>query len=149
MISSIAPRRSLPLFRTNWGNYIVIRNVIIIFAFSTTEIMFEDWQERIKKNPQVYKGLLWDVNTSNLNDDDWQRMKLFVVHRVVELGDTSDWYAIFKLYGGFDGVREAIKQIRSVLHPRNESFVRLVFDLKKEDLICYERKRLRELHLNS
>jgi hypothetical protein len=111
--------------------------------------MFEDWQEQINENPKVYKGLLWDVDTSKMTDDDWQRMRLFVVHRVVEFGDVNDWYAIFKLYGGFDGVRETIKQIRDVLLPRNESFVRLVFKLKKEDLICYERKRLRELHLNS
>jgi len=111
--------------------------------------MFQDWKKRIKDNPQVSKWLLWDVNTANMTDEDWQRMKLFVVHRVVELGDENDWYAIFNLYGGFDGVRETIKQIRSVLHPRNESFIRTVFNLKKEDLICYERKRLRELHLNS
>jgi len=111
--------------------------------------MFNDWQKRIKNNPQVFKGLLWDVNTSNMTDDDWQRMKLFVVQRVIERGKEDDYYAIFKLYGGPEGVREIIKQIRTVLNPRNESFVCAVFDLKKEDLICYERRRLRELHLNS
>jgi len=111
--------------------------------------MFQDWEERIKDNPQVSKWLLWDVNTTNLTDEDWQRMKLFVVERVVRLGKESDWYAIFKLYGGPEGVREIIKQIRSILEPRNESFVRTVFNLKKEDLICYERKRLRDLYLNS
>ena len=111
--------------------------------------MFNDWKERIKDNPQVFKGLLWDVNTSNMTDDDWQRMKLLVVQRVIELGEENDYYAIFKLYGGPEGVREIIKQIRSVFHPKNEAFVRTVFNLKKEDLICYERKRLRELHLNS
>jgi hypothetical protein len=76
-------------------------------------------------------------------------MKLFVVERVVRLGEESDWYAIFKLYGGLEGVREIIKQIRSILEPRDESFVRTVFDLNKEDLICYERQRLKELYLNS
>jgi len=111
--------------------------------------MFNDWKERIKDNPQIFKGLLWDVNTSNMTDDDWQRMKLFVVQRVIERGKEDDYYAIFKLYGGPKGVREIIKQIRSVLHPKDESFVRTVFNLKKEDLICYERRRLRELHLNS
>ena len=111
--------------------------------------MFQDWKVRIKDNPQVFKGLLWDVNTSNMKDDDWQRMKLLVVQRVIELGDENDYYAIFKLYGGPDGVREIIKQIRSMFSPVNEAFIRTVFNLKKEDLICYERKRLRELHLNS
>lgn len=111
--------------------------------------MFQDWKKRIKENPQVYKGLLWDIDTSKMTDEDWQRMKLFVVQRVVELGDENDFYAIFKLYGGPKGVREIIKRIRTVMSPRNEAFVRTVFNLKKEDLICYERKRLREEHLNS
>ena len=111
--------------------------------------MFQDWKERIKDNPQVYKGLLWDINTSNMTNEDWNRMRLFIVERVVRYGRESDYYAIFRLYGGPAGVREIIKQIRSVLEPKDEAFVRLVFNLKKEDLICYERKRLREIHLNS
>ena len=111
--------------------------------------MFDDWKERIKDDPKVFKGLLWDVDTSKMTDDDWQDMKLLVVQRVIELGDMNDFYAIFKLYGGPKGVRNIIKQIRSILHPVNEAFVKTVFNLKKEDLICYERKRLREIHLNS
>jgi hypothetical protein len=111
--------------------------------------MFDDWKERIKDNPQVNKVLLWDVNTSKMTDEDWQWMKLFVVTRVVEFGQVNDYYAIFRLYGGIEGVREIIKQIRTVLDPKDEAFVRTVFNLKKEDLICYERKRLRVEHLNS
>jgi len=111
--------------------------------------MFQDWKTRIKDNPQVSEWLLWDINTSKMTAESWQRMKLFVVQRVIELGKENDYYAIFRLYGGPEGVREIIKQIRSVLHPKDEAFVRTVFNLKKEDLICYERKRLREKHLNS
>ena len=113
------------------------------------DIMFEDWKERIKDNPQVFKGLLWDVNTSKMTDKDWQKMKLFVVQRVVERGRENDYYAIFKLYGGPDGVREIIKQIRIVLDPAVEAFVMKAFDLKKENLIGYECRRLREEYLNS
>ena len=111
--------------------------------------MFQDWKERIKENPQVFTGLLWDVNTSNMTNQDWQDMKLLVVQRVIELGDENDYYAIFKLYGGPNGVRDIIKQIRSAFSPKNEAFIRTIFNLKREDLICYERKRLREIHLNS
>ena len=111
--------------------------------------MFQDWKTKIKDNPQICKGLLWDVNTSNMTDERLRKMKLLVVQRVIELGEEEDYYAIFRLFGGPKGVREIIKQIRSVLHPKDEAFVRRVFNLKKEDLICYERKRLRELHLNS
>jgi len=111
--------------------------------------MFQDWKDRIKDNPKVFEGLLWDVNTSEMTDEDWQNMKLLVVQRVIELGKENDYYAIFKLYGGPKGVREIIKQIRSVFSPVDEAFVRTVFNLKKDDLICYERKRLREKLLNS
>jgi len=111
--------------------------------------MFEDWKERIKDNPQVFKGLLWDINTSKMTDESWQRMKLFVVQRVIERGSANDYYAIFKLYGGPEGVREIIKQIRTIFSPKNEAFVLTVFNLKKEDLISYECKRLKEEYLNS
>jgi hypothetical protein len=111
--------------------------------------MFNDWKEKIQDNPQIFKGLLWDVNTSNMTDEDWQAMKLLVVQRVIERGDENDFYAIFKLYGGPEGVREIIKQIRAVLDPVDENFIRVIFDLKKEDLICYERKRLRNIYLSS
>ncbi|MDR2911589.1 MAG: hypothetical protein LBV47_09570 [Bacteroidales bacterium] len=111
--------------------------------------MFQDWKERIKENPQVSKVLLWDVDTAKMTDENWQKMKRFVVQRVIELGEESDFYAIFRLYGGPEGVREIIKQIRSKFSTIDEAFIRTVFNLKKEDLICYERKRLRELHLNS
>ena len=57
--------------------------------------MFNDWKERIKDNPQVSPHLLWDVNTSEMTDEDWQNMKLLVVQRVIELGEENDYYAIF------------------------------------------------------
>jgi hypothetical protein len=76
-------------------------------------------------------------------------MKMFVVQRVIERGSENDYYAIFKLYGGPEGVREIIKNIRTIFSPMNESFVLTVFNLNKEDLISYECKRLKEEYLNS
>lgn len=111
--------------------------------------MFQDWKKRIKEDPQVSPHLLWDVDVSKMTAKDWQDMRLLVVQRVIERGSENDFYAIFKLYGGPKGVREIIKQIRSMFDPVDEAFVRTVFNLKKEDLICYERKRLREIYLNS
>jgi hypothetical protein len=49
--------------------------------------MFQDWKERIKDNPQVFKCLLWDVDTLKMTDEDWQNMKLLVVQRVIEFGE--------------------------------------------------------------
>ena len=38
--------------------------------------MFKDWEQRIKDNPQVSKFLLWDIDMSNLTDEDMQKMKV-------------------------------------------------------------------------
>jgi hypothetical protein len=108
--------------------------------------MFQDWEKKIEGNPQVSSHLLWDINPAEI---DWYAMKKLIVQRVLERGTVEDFYAIFRLYGGIEGVREIIKEIPAVLSPRDETFALRVFHLKKEDLQCYTRKRLREEHLNS
>jgi hypothetical protein len=108
--------------------------------------MFRDWEKKINDNMQVSKHLLWEYN---YNAFDFDAGKVLVVQRVIERGWEKDYYAIFKLYGGIEGVREIIKQIPAPLTPKDEAFVMTVFDLKKEDLQCYTRKQLREKHLNS
>jgi hypothetical protein len=108
--------------------------------------MFQDWKEKIQENPQLSPHLLWDIDQSNMDLD---AMKKLIVQRVIERGWENDYYAIFKLYGGIDGVKQIIKELPVVLSPKDEAFVLSVFKLKKEDLQCYIRKQLREKHLNS
>jgi len=106
--------------------------------------MFQDWKTKIKDNPQVSLHLLWDVDKSKI---DWDKMKNFVVQRVIERGDVDDFYAIFRLYGGPEGVREIVKKLPAFYDPRDEALARVLFDLKKKDLECYKRIRLRKKHL--
>lgn len=106
--------------------------------------MWTDWKEKIKENPTVSKWLLWDYDYDNI---DWQDMRLGVVERVLELGNTNDFYAIFRLYGGIDGVRETLKEVRHLSVPAMD-IACVLFDLKKEELGCYVRKQLRENYLN-
>jgi hypothetical protein len=108
--------------------------------------MFQDWEKKTKGNRTISVHLLWDINRTNI---DWQAMRKLVVQRVIERGTEEDFYAIFDLYGGIEGVREIVKEIPAVLSPKDETFALRVFHLKKEDLQCYTRKRLREEHLNS
>jgi hypothetical protein len=68
---------------------------------------------------------------------------------VIERGWENDYYAVFNLYGGVKGVREMIKEISGQLHPKDEAFVCAVFNLKKEDLQCYTKKRLKAERLTS
>ena len=106
--------------------------------------MFQDWKERVKDNPQISPHLLWDVDQSKLN---WDKMKVFIVERVIERGDENDFYAIFKLYGGPKGVREIVKKT-SFSDPKDEALARTLFNLKTKDLECYKRKLLRKKHLD-
>ncbi|MDR1884189.1 MAG: hypothetical protein LBR26_15620 [Prevotella sp.] len=108
--------------------------------------MFDDWKEKIKDNPEVSRHLLWEYDFDRI---DWEEMKYTVVQRVIERGWMNDFYAIFRLYGGIAGVREIIKDLPEFQNPKDLSFVCNVFNLKKEDLLCYTRKRLREIHINS
>jgi hypothetical protein len=102
--------------------------------------MFQDWKKKIRTNPQVSKQLLWDIDYDTF---DFYKGRRLVVRRVIERGWENDYYAVFNLYGGIKGVREIIKEIPGQLHPKDEAFVRAVFNLKKEDLLCYTKKRLK------
>ncbi|MDR2937398.1 MAG: hypothetical protein LBU92_00485, partial [Prevotellaceae bacterium] len=90
--------------------------------------------------------LLWDMD---MKDFDWQKCKSIVVERVIERGTDQDFYTIFRMYGGVNGVREIAKNIKHFRWAWDATFVSMVFDIKKEDMECYKRKRLREALLNS
>lgn len=96
------------------------------------------------QNDQLRKSLLWEYNLDQFN---WDNMRILVVQRVIERGRMSDFYAILNLYG-LAGVKEAIKQI-SYLNPKDLSFVCSVFNLKKEDLRCYKNQQSMVQHWNS
>jgi len=106
--------------------------------------MFQDWKTKIKDNPQIRPHLLWDMNPAKI---DYQKMKSIVVQRVIERGDRDDFYTIFQLYGGPEGVREIVKKHCDFYDPRDEALARALFDLKKKDLECYKRRRLRKKRL--
>lgn len=108
--------------------------------------MWTNWEEKIDPNSTIPQHLLWDAN---LKDFDWEKRKSYVVQRVIERGREEDFYTIFRMYGGVEGVREIAKNIKHFRFPEDATFVSTVFDIKKEDMLCYERKRLREQHLNS
>jgi len=108
--------------------------------------MFQDWQEKIKENPQISRHLLWDVDQSAI---DWLAVRKFVVRRVIERGGMNDFYALFKLYGGIEGVKEIIRELPTFLSARDEALVLTLFDLQKEELQCYKRRQSRSAYLNS
>lgn len=87
------------------------------------------------KNAKLNTNLLWDCD---LKDFDYQKAKKLVVKRVIERGQEEDYYAIFNLYGGIEGVKEIIKTIPH-LSKKDMNFVSIVFSIDLKELECYSR----------
>lgn len=107
-------------------------------------MFFSDWEQK-SKDAKVSESLLWEYDLSRF---DWYDMRTVVVQRVIERGWLNDFYAAIKLYGGLDSFREIIKNI-PVLSDIDIAFVCNVFNLNKEELKCYTRRRSRERLLDS
>ncbi len=106
--------------------------------------MFNNWEEK-STGLSISKKLLWEYDPSTI---DWFRMKHIVVTRVIERGWMNDFYAAIRLYGGMDNFKQIIKEL-PYLSDKDMDFVCKIFELKKEELLCYTRKQLRMKHLNS
>lgn len=92
------------------------------------------------------KTLLWDIDTSGL---DYQKLRGFIVGRVIERGRMSDFYACFDLYGGIDAVAQIAKNEVVGLSERGLQFMCNAFNIKKEETKCFIRKQLRKELLTS
>jgi len=108
--------------------------------------MWTNWKEKIDPNSTIPARLLWDMN---LGEFDFEKGKNIVVQRVIERGMPADYYTLFRMYGGVEGVREIAKNIKHFRFPEDAAFTSMIFDIEKEDMACYKRKQLREAHLNS
>lgn len=102
-------------------------------------MFFSDYQNH--SNTLVRSSLLWEYSIDKI---DYNLMKVLIVQRVVERGRVEDFYAILNRYG-LEGVKEIIKKI-PYLSEKDISFVCTIFDLKKEELICFSKKPLQHQH---
>ena len=91
-------------------------------------------------------SLLWEYN---VNTFDFQRSRAIVVARVLEIGRLSDFYAIFDLYGGVEGVARIAKNEVTGLDDKSFVFMCNAFNLKKEETKCYKAAQLRKQRLTS
>jgi hypothetical protein len=107
--------------------------------------MWEDWEEQLKEHPEaeVDKRLLWEYD---MKDFDWQKSRHIVVERVINVGGTNpdtNMLALFKMYGGYDGVRKIVKNEVVRFSNFGEEYVCEIFHLKRNDLKSYKRKQKR------
>jgi hypothetical protein len=81
------------------------------------------------KTLNLPKRLFWDVEYDKI---DWNEKWFFVIERVIQRGDMSDFSQIFHYYG-----RVKIKQIYKLsrrLSPKQYSFGKTYFNLTDQDL---------------
>lgn len=87
---------------------------------------------------KIRKSLFWDYNMDLF---DWQKMQIVVTKRVIERGAIEDFYGLLNLYG-VENVKKTIKEI-PYLNDKDMNFAAKIFNIKKENLLCYTRKQLR------
>ena len=103
-------------------------------------MFFDDWETHKKET--ISKAILWEYNTNNENWN-WEKMSKTVVARVIERGRENDYYAMFQMYGGIKNVKEIIKKI-PYLSAKDMNWCCVLFNLKKEELLCYNRQLSRK-----
>ncbi len=113
-----------------------------MFSYNSGKMFFDDYKRH--KDAQVRHSLFWEYDMDRF---DWQAMKILVVQRVIERGRPNDFYAILNMYGLKD-VIESIKKIPS-MNAKDMTFVCNVFEIQKEDLLCYTKKQSHPLHWDS
>ena len=86
---------------------------------------------------RINQSLLWEYDMDTF---DWQKSKVLVAQRVVEMGEPEDFFAAFDLYGGIEGFREILKSVPH-FNDLDMHFVCTLFNLKKEELRCYTKKQ--------
>lgn len=105
-------------------------------------MFFDDYP--LHKDAKIRKSLLWEYDFEKI---DWPQMRNIVVQRVIERGRRDDFYFILNQYSK-EGVKEAIKQI-PFLNVKDLAFVCNLFEIEKEELICYTNKPSKNQHWNS
>ena len=107
--------------------------------------MWSDWKKKKNPSSSIPRRLLWDVDWNNF---DVQKCRAFVAERVVERGNIEDFYTMFSLYGGIRKVRDIYKNEVYHLTPRSLAFICMAFNLKKEEMKCYIRRRSQTIPWN-
>lgn len=92
--------------------------------------------------PNLHKRLFWDWRYDEI---DWQKTYLSIIGRVIERGTKEEWEEMIRFYGKAK-VINALKKEIVYLPDYVVEKVTHYFNIQKEELACYERKKLRRGH---
>ncbi|MBN8858657.1 MAG: hypothetical protein J0H29_09730 [Sphingobacteriales bacterium] len=92
--------------------------------------------------PSLPRHLFWD---QRYDDIDWTNGYRSIIARVIERGNQEDWEEMLHFYGR-PKVVNALKNEIKYLPDYAIEDVCSYFNLRKEQLLCYNRKQLRKGH---
>ncbi|GHV10388.1 hypothetical protein FACS1894162_4200 [Bacteroidia bacterium] len=91
---------------------------------------------------QFTPNLFWDADLSLL---DIEKNKAYVVSRVLERGNWSDWQLIYSYYG-LENIKEIALNLRSMF-PKSLSFISTITNIPENQFRCYEQLQSKTQHL--
>src|SRR5689334_5715414 len=92
--------------------------------------------------PNLRDSLFWEWDLDKVN---WRKMYLAVIDRVIERGDKVEWNEMIRYYGRPKVLKALKKQIKYLPDYAIEDVCNY-FDLKREELACYERTQSQKGH---
>ena len=82
-------------------------------------------------------ALFWDVDQSKLS---WESSASYIIERVAQLGDLTDWQIIRQIYGD-EKLKCEIVEMR-YLDEKSLNYYAEIFNLTLEDFRCYKLRQL-------
>lgn len=89
----------------------------------------------------IRRGLFWDVDVDLLDE---QKHKTYIVQQVLSYGTIEEFRMILDYYGT-EEVKETLK-MAGYFDPKTFSFILRFFDIDKDEMQCYTKKRLNQPH---
>jgi hypothetical protein len=88
-------------------------------------------------------SLFWDIDMTQWDDE---KMKQFIIQRVVERGWPDDWCIMIERYG-ISEIRKTLKKIPYLNHV-DMRFASIIFNIPEKEMTCYKRRQLKHEHWN-
>jgi hypothetical protein len=92
---------------------------------------------------QFSRNLFWDIDLSTL---DMEKHAPYIVERVLDRGELSDWFLILRYYG-LKRIGDIALNLRSLM-PKALSFISVVTGTSQEKYRCYTQIHSSQNHWN-
>ena len=92
---------------------------------------------------KIRPSLFWDVDKNLLSEEN---NRTFIIERVINLGNLSEWNEIVNYYS-LEIIKEEVLKAGD-LYPKTISFIESYLDIPQTKLSCFIRKQVSQPHWN-